>query len=96
MKKLRNIIYLGIILLLSSCTITGPVVKPQALVTQNSVGDKVGIAERTVWFGFSFGHTDLSTTTAAKAGGISKIATVDSYYRKGLFKTKYKTIVTGE
>jgi len=93
-------IFLAIIVVaglsLSSCSVSGPYTSPTALVTTNSVGDKMGVAERRVWFGLHFGHTDLSITKAAKNGNITKVASVDSEVRSGFFNVTYKTIVTGE
>ncbi len=97
MKLIKNLIMVaGIAALLSSCVASGPTAGgPGVLATSNS-GTKSGIAERKIFLFFSFGETDLSMTTAAKNGGITKIATVDSYVKKGLFFSTYQTIVTGE
>lgn len=95
MKFLRNITFIGIIAFLSSCAVSGPTTAPKALVTKNPIGTKVGIAEKTIWFGIWIGNTDLSITTAAKNGKITKIATVDSEVHASLFRTTYRTIVTG-
>lgn len=95
MKKFKNILFGIIVISLSSCTIVNPYVGPQALVTKNPTGSKVGIAEQRVWFGVYPMHIDVSITKAAKKGKITKIATVDSEVRYGLFSTTYKTIVTG-
>ena len=38
---------------------------------------------------------DISIQKAAKNGGITEVGTVDYSYRIGLFKSTYKTIVTG-
>lgn len=88
---MKKIIFIAsAIALLASCTVTYP-----GMATSNKM-EKTGVAERTIWFGLAFGHTDLGSATAAKKGGITKIATVDYSVRAGLFRTTYKTIVTGE
>ena len=89
MKKF--IIAASLLATLASCSMSIP-----GMVTQNSVGTKEGVAERTIILGISFGHTDLSLKTAAKNGGITKIATVDYEVQGGLFSTTYRTVVTGE
>lgn len=76
---------------LSSCSVTYP-----GIATSNPIGKKTGVAERTIFFNLAFGTTDVGIEKAAKNGGITKIATVDFCVRSGLFKTTYKTIVTGE
>lgn len=96
MKLIKNISLLGIIVFLSSCAVSGPQTVPSALVTTNDVGSKEGVAERTIWFGIWIGNTDLSITKAAKDGKISKVATVDSEIDARLFRSTYRTIVTGE
>lgn len=75
---------------LTSCSFAAP-----GWATNNS-SVKTGIAERKLILGISFGTTDLSQTTAAKNGGITKIATVDFKISSGFFTTTYTTIVTGE
>ena len=89
MKKL--IIIASSALILASCSVAGP-----RMVSNNKIGSKRGEASRTIILGITFGHTDLSLQTAAKNGGITKIATVDWKVRGGFFKTTYSTIVTGE
>lgn len=96
MKLLRNITFFGMIVLLSSCAVSGPTTVPQALVTKNEVGTKEGVSERKIWLGIWLGTTDLSITKAAKNGNITKIATVDSEIEGGFLSTTYRTIVTGE
>jgi hypothetical protein len=78
---------------LGGCTTTEPFD-----LTNNPVGSKVGEATGTINFNGAFGATaDYSLQTAAKNGGITRIATVDLrvYNVLGLIKT-YTTIVTGE
>mgnify|MGYP003635503224 CR=1 FL=1 len=96
MKLIRNLTFLGMIAFLSSCSVSGPLTAPKALVTKNAVGSKVGKAERKIWLGIWLGNTDLSITKAAKNGKITKIATVDAEIEGGFLSTTYRTIVTGE
>lgn len=91
MKKFQLILIAVFITALSSCSFTRP-----GMVTNNEIGSKTGVAERKIILGISFGHTDLGISTAAKNGGISKVATVDYEIEGGLFTTTYKTIVTGK
>ena len=94
MKKI--ILMLFVAVAMTSCVnIKGPYMTTVPMVTKNS-GTKEGVTTRTIWFGLAFGHTDLSLITAAKNGGISKIATVDFEYKSGLFRTIYTVKVTGE
>jgi hypothetical protein len=76
-------------LLASSCSMVSP-----GIATQAS-SQKVGIAEKKVWFGLAF-NVDVSIATAAKNGGIKKVATVDHGVRRGFLNTTYFTKVTGE
>jgi hypothetical protein len=87
---MKKILYVGFIsLLLVSCTVTYP-----GIATGNEA-IKTGISEKTVWFGIAIRPVDVSVEKAAKNGGITKIATMDYSMRNGLFRTTYKTIVTG-
>jgi hypothetical protein len=92
MKNIKRSIF-GIITisLLASCSASGPL-----MVTNNTANTKRGEASRKIIFNITFGHTDLGAITAAKAGKITKIATVDSKIKGGLFSATYSTIVTGE
>ena len=56
---------------------------------------KTGEARKKVWFGI-YKDIDISIYTAAKNGGITKVATVDHGFKGGLFSKTYFTIVTGE
>jgi hypothetical protein len=93
MKKLKTIFAASTIaLLMASCSATAP-----SMLTQNPVGTKVGKSSGTVFLRvFAFG-ADWSLQTAAKNGGISKIATVDTKVTNvlGIVWT-FETIVTGE
>ena len=93
MKKLKTILAASTIaLLLASCSATTP-----SMITQNSVGTKVGKSSGTVYLGFLAFGADWGLQTAAKNGGISKIATVDTKLTNVLFIIMtYETIVTGE
>lgn len=87
---MKKIFYFAVIsLFLSSCTITYP-----GIATGN-VAEKTGVSERTIWFGIAIKPVDVSIEKAAKKGDIKKIATMDFSVRTGLFRSTYKTIVTG-
>lgn len=74
----------------TSCSVTGPI-----LVTDNE-SQKKGVAEYDVFLGiFRPMEVDISIAKAAKNGGITKVSTVDYEVESKLFKTTYKTIVTG-
>jgi hypothetical protein len=92
---MKNIKKISIIALLGgflgSCSLSGPL-----MVTNNSVGSKKGEASRKIFLNFTLGHTDLGAITAAKNGGITKIATVDWKVTNGILTTTYTTVVTGE
>lgn len=95
MKKIRNLL-IGLIAIaaftLASCSVTRP-----GQVTDNPVGTKVGKASGTCYLGFLCFNVDYSIHTAAKNGGINKIATVDVKTTNivGIIWT-FETIVTGE
>lgn len=92
MKKVRNIIAVGVVALLTSCSISGPL-----LVTDNTALEKRGEASYTIWLGFIRPmNGDASIRTAAKNGGITKVATVDTKVYGGFFRTTFTTVVTGE
>ena len=92
MKKLRIILAVAAITLLASCSVSGPL-----MITDNDVSTKRGEASYNVWiFGIRPIHADASIRTAAKNGGITKVATVDAKVRAGFLKSTYTTIVTGE
>ncbi len=92
MKKIRNIVALCAVALMTSCSISGPL-----LVTDNKALEKRGEASYNVYLGFIRPmRADASIMTAAKNGGITKVATVDVKVYAGLFKATYTTIVTGE
>jgi len=92
MKNIKNaILFITAGTFLASCSVSGPL-----MVTNHTVGSKRGEASRKIFLNFTFGHTDLGLITAAKEGGVKKIATVDWKVKGGLFSTTYSTIVTGE
>ncbi len=93
MKLIKSLIIVAVLAILTSCSASGPFA-----VTENKVGDKTGVASRTIVLGIMFGHTDLGIATAAKQGNIQKIATVDSKVESKFLglAMKYSTIVTGE
>jgi len=93
MKKLKMFAaMISVVALLSSCSLTLPV-----NATSNPVGKKVGTAVATGYLGYLFLGQDASIRTAAKNGGISRIATVDIKQTSllGIIVT-YETTVTGE
>lgn len=94
MKKLfsKLAVFSALLLFLSSCGISYPV-----LTTDNPVGTRIGESSYKVILGiFISNGGDASIQSAAKNGGISKIATIDYEVEAGFFATRYKTIVTGE
>lgn len=93
MKKLfKSLVVLFAVMSIASCTLTMPVA-----ATSNEVGSKVGRSKGScVAYTLCFG-ADASIQSAAKNGGITKIATVDMKVRNilGIYIT-YECIVTGE
>ena len=93
MKKIKMFgMLLSLVALMSSCSLTMPVT-----ATSNPVGSKVGTAKATGFLGILFFNQDASIRSAAKAGGITKISTVDIKQGNVLnLIVTYETIVTGE
>jgi hypothetical protein len=91
MKKIA-IITASVALLMSSCMIDK---KFPVLYTNNTI-EKTGVASKVCPLNFCFGDADLGIGTAAKNGGITKIATVDYTIEGSFFSVKYSTVVTGE
>lgn len=89
MKKILLLSSVVAALAFTSCT----QVYPGMVTTASSV--KKGVASKKVWFGI-YKDIDVSAATAAKNGGITKVATVDYGFKGGLFSKTYFTIVTGE
>jgi hypothetical protein len=92
-KKIKSVVaLLAITAMISSCALTLPV-----NATSNPIGDKVGTAKATGYFGILFFNADASIQTAAKNGGITEISTVDIKSTNVLnIITTYETIVTGK
>lgn len=89
---MKRIFLLGFVIAafsITSCT----VVYPGMVTTAASI--KEGVAKKKVWFGIAM-NVDLSIATAAKNGGITKVATVDYGMKGGLFSKTYFVKVTGE
>lgn len=84
---------LAVLLVMGCSTVTVPV-----FVNSNSINSsKVGEASATIIFGGIFGgEFDYSLQTAAKNGGITRIATVDKRIKRELFGYTITTVVTGE
>jgi hypothetical protein len=95
MKNIYKTIFAGAIALtMASCSVSGPI-----LVTDNPGGKsaKTGEASYKIILGFIRPmNADISIKKAAENGKITKISTVDSKVKGGLFVTTYSTIVTGE
>lgn len=87
MKKI--LLFASAVALCASCTMVYP-----GIATGN-VAEKTGEVEKEVWFGIAIKPVNLGIEKAASNGGITKVATVDYSIKKGLFKTTYKVIVTG-
>jgi hypothetical protein len=92
LKLIIAAIMLSMIAFLSSCSLTLPVA-----ATSNPIGSKIGTAKATGFLGVLFFDQDASIQTAAKNGGITKVATVDIKQGNilGIVVT-YETIVTGD
>jgi len=92
MKKIKNLLlFVSVASILASCSVAGPL-----MVTNHTIGSKRGEASRKIFLNITFGHTDLGAITAAKNGGVKKIATVDWKVKGGMFSKTYYTTVTGE
>lgn len=94
MKRILSLtLGLALAFTLASCSITSPV-----NATSNPVGTKVGTAKGNCYLGALCFKVDNSIKTAAKNGGITRIATVDhktKIYPLGII-IQYTTIVTGD
>ena len=93
LKKIKSIFAVtAVIALISSCSVTMPIG-----ATGNPVGSKVGTSSGTCYLGVVCLGADASIQSAAKAGGITKISTVDMKTSNLLnVIVTYQTIVTGE
>jgi nitrous oxide reductase accessory protein NosL len=90
MKKLVLAILVLVVLMLAACSsITVPVA-----ITDNPVGSKTGESTATQ-IGPILLSGDVSYSTAAANGGVTKIATVERRIETTLFVHKITTIVTG-
>ena len=91
MKIFKKIVSLSLMLVfMASCSVSMP-----AIVTDNA-GEKIGTAEYSVILGiFRPMSADIGIAKAAKKAGITRVASVDFVVESGLFKTTYKTVVTG-
>jgi hypothetical protein len=93
-KKIIFVASVASVILLTACTVTRPVT-----ATSNPIGTKVGTAKGSSWlWGTLCFKVDNSIKTAAKNGGVTRIATVDrkrKIYPLG-FVIQYTTIVTGD
>jgi hypothetical protein len=96
MKKICFVVLALALMSLAACsTITTPV-----RITDNPVGTKTGEATATISYVPLIGYVvlsgDISLSSAAANGGITRIATVEQRVDTSLFSTKITTIVTGE
>lgn len=89
MKKLK----IGILALMAGFFISSCTIVHQVEVTGNPVGTKKGVARES---SFMNKYQDFSIQTAAKNGGITKIASLDYTQKVFLFIFFNKTVVTGE
>ena len=90
-KSLIILSSLAMIWSMTSCSVSAPI-----QVTDNPVGTKVGEASYKQILMFRPMDADIGIAAAAKNGKITKVATVDTKVKSGLFVTTYTTIVTGE
>lgn len=93
MKKIKSLLAATVVAVsLASCTWTQP-----AMLTSNAIGSKVGKSSGTCYFRALCFDADWSIQSAAKNGGINKVASVDIKQTNilGIIWT-FETIVTGE
>ena len=100
MKNIKVLIVVVVAFLATSCT----VVRPYA-VTNNQIGDAVGVSKTTLIFGASAANEleqamfstnkNFGVIEAAKNGNIDKVATVDVESSNYYFFSTVKIIVTG-
>ncbi|GHV44117.1 hypothetical protein AGMMS50268_39460 [Spirochaetia bacterium] len=92
MKKLLVLFVLVAAIALMGC----PSVNQPVSATGNAIGSKTGQASGNIILGL-FGDVDAGIVAAARAGGITKVSTVDFQTKSLLgFVTTYTTTVTGE
>ena len=98
MKKLLIVLFVAItVFVISGCASQKAQVQ-QFVSTGTVTMAKQGEASNTVWFSL-FGDKDYpSIDQVAKDNGITRIATVEHYFKLGVFGlwTTYTTIITGE
>jgi len=100
MKNVKTLLFAGALLFLASCTVTRPYA-----VTNNEMGDAVGVSSTTLIFGASSGvqleqalfstNKNFGVIEAAKKGNVDKVASVDVQTSTFWIITKVKVIVTG-
>ena len=100
MKNLKTLIFAGVMLSLASCTS----IRPYA-VTNNAIGDGVGVSKTTLILGASAGNQleqalystnkNFGVIEAARNGNLDKVATVDVQSSNYWLFSKVKVIVTG-
>lgn len=91
MKKVRNILAVGVVALMTSCSVSGPI-----CVTDNTCLEKRGQASYSIWLGFIRPmNADVSIKKACENGGITKVGTVDAKVYGGLIRSTYTVTVTG-
>lgn len=92
MNKISKAVIFVAIIALNACTTLVPL-----MITQNPIGTKQGKARAVFLFGIPLDGGDYSTGTAARNGGINKIATVDLQTQNylGIIIVK-QSIVAGE
>lgn len=100
MKKIKTLLFAGVVVLATSCTVTRPYA-----VTNNAIGDAVGTSKTTLIFGSSAGmglqsalystNKNFGVIQAAKNGNLDKIATVDVQTSNYGIIAIVKIIVTG-
>lgn len=100
MKNLKVLIFAGVMLSLASCT----AIRPYA-VTNNAIGDGVGVSKTTLIFGTSTGtqleqaifstNKNFGVIEAARNGNLTSVATVDVETTTFWILTRVRVIVTG-
>jgi len=100
LKVLILTLALGLFVGCASAPLTNNVFsnKPVVFISDlNAESTKTGVLSDTVYLGFIGDNTFPSIADTAKAGKITKIATVEFYKKTGFlgFYTIYTTIVTG-
>ena len=90
MKKSLILLAVVVLMLLAACTINQPIA-----ATSNPVGTKMGTYVQTGFLGFPPPMNNKAATyEAAKAGGITKISTVDHNMHWKIFIIQYETMLS--